>query len=384
MWSFHEGRQNALGPNAPMRVVLVGFGFYALGDENLVGGTILRSICSWLDERPLETVELYVACQSDESVGRAGDRIERFRKALLAKSLQSRIRVQVGLLGAVQGDFDCAIVATPEASHLQVIRDLRNRTNKVIMVKPVGVSLADYNKLVALAVSSGLEIYVDFHKRFDESNIAFVEAVSQGESSSGLFKFSYGQKSLMPKRYFKKWAATSNPFQYLAPHYLDIIFASISGRHNVDFSKMLIDGSVRKFCFDSSDLVSLVTCLLEIKIGTVSFHIQADCNWIEPEGMPYGSRQRIEYVDEAMHYISEQDNRGQYLYQDGCKIPNPHFMTSSDQATISGYGQRSFGVFLDYCIGIAPKKKLIDIAAYFPVARVVEFVNGKIYEDHKR
>ena len=34
---------------------------------------------------------------------------------------------------------------------------------------------------------------------------------------------------------------------------------------------------------------------------------------MEPEKLPFNSRQRIEFQTNSLHLISEQDNRGQYI-----------------------------------------------------------------------
>ena len=37
---------------AKVKILVVGYGFYVLGDHNLEGGTVIRSIVSWLNDRP--------------------------------------------------------------------------------------------------------------------------------------------------------------------------------------------------------------------------------------------------------------------------------------------------------------------------------------------
>ena len=94
--------------------------------------------------------------------------------------------------------------------------------------------------------------------------------------------------------------------------------------------------------------------------------------------MPFGSRQRIEYLDESIHYISEQDDRGQKVFADHVSVPNPHFMTSKGLGLIDGYGKRSYSNFLDYCNGVYPKDKLCSADQYVLTSKILDFVNGKL------
>ena len=102
---------------------------------------------------------------------------------------------------------------------------MAKRTKDIICVKPLTENKEQFKKSIKVAKNKNVNIFIDFHKRFDESNIEFIYHASLNSNKNGLFTFSYGQKEEMPLFYFSEWAKSSNPFQYLAPHYLDIIFS---------------------------------------------------------------------------------------------------------------------------------------------------------------
>jgi len=361
-----------------MNILVVGYGFYALGDHNLEGGTVIRSIISWLHERPNHTLNMDILVRSEEAQKRATKRLATFSEKILVaipNHLRSRIELSVVQNGSHRDSYDAAVIAVPENSHLEVINYVSKHAKNVLIVKPVGLNASQNLEIQKLCADNNCELFIDFHKRFDEANIAFVNTISNSSCDEGTFRFSYGQKSEMPKVYFSKWARSSNPFQYLAPHYLDIIGIILDRKGYSDSPNIQLDGYVHSTTFKDLNVVSSVNAFIEISFANQKFNIAADCNWMEPDSMPFGSRQRIEYLDESVHYISEQDDRGQKVFADKISVPNPHFMTSKEFPLIDGYGKRSYSNFLDYCNGIYPKDKLCSAVQYGFTSQILDFVN---------
>ena len=206
-----------------MDVLLAGYGFYVLGNKDLEGGTILPSLINWSNLSSLNKINLTCLVKSEDSLLRASKRFHDFFK---------KIKIEVNLNVVVRKyddinelkKFDCGIISIPERSHLDCLKFMDKRTNNIICVKPFTLNKDQYFESLEIAKNEKANIFIDFHKRFDETNIEFIRQASLSSNNNGLFTFSYGQKTEMPLQYFKKWASSSNPFQYLAPHYLDIIF----------------------------------------------------------------------------------------------------------------------------------------------------------------
>lgn len=364
-----------------MKIIIAGYGFYALGNKHLQGGTIIPAILAWLDENSDQFIDLFIVVQSKESKEVADNRVKHFLSEFENKKLLSRIRIKSITYDDIDIDlhYDCGIVAVPENAHLDVISTLSEVVSKIICVKPLGSNSSDLEKILEIEKNNKCSIFIDFHKRYDESNISFIDAVSRSNFNNAIFKFSYGQKSEMPLNYFKKWSKNSNPFQYLAPHYLDIIFSCLR-KSNFDLDNFKIKGKSvsHNFC-KNPDIVSLVSSNLVLMSGDKKILISGDCNWMEPAMMPYTSRQRIEFLAEDMHIISEQDNRGQmHCYADSISIPNPHFMVKDSRFGVDGYGKRSFTNFLNYVCGRYNEKHLAKSVEFRPISKVIEFVNDGI------
>ena len=67
---------------------------------------------------------------------------------------------------------------------------------------------------------------------------------------------------------------------------MDIIF-KILGNQGFDFDKISLDGSINKLNFDGNpELISFVSCNLNISDGIKNFIISATCNWMEPKSTP--------------------------------------------------------------------------------------------------
>lgn len=359
-----------------MKIIIAGYGFYVLGDQDCNGGTILPSLYKWSILSPNNKIELVCLTKSEESKLSAKERFNKFINKYNNNENISFEFIHYEDLEKI-GFCNCAIVAIPERYHYECIMKIFPYTNNILCVKPCTDNLNDLNMLIEEANIHSKKIYIDFHKRFDQSNLKFIKEASSNNSKFGVFNFTYGQKTVMPKTYFKKWAKLSNPFQYLAPHYIDIIFLILSNK-KIKLDNINISGDVQHLCFeDNPDLISLVSCNLKLVSDHSCFLINAVCNWMEPKASPFNSRQRIEYQCEGLHLISEQDNRGQIEINDtSVKINNPHFMTEDNFLFASGYGIDSYCNFLEALNKRFPLNALASINEYPKVAKVIDYVNN--------
>ena len=358
-----------------MNIILVGYGFYVLGNEDLVGGTIMPAILKWTSLSNQNNVSVTFLVRNNQSKSKAQERIIKFKNK--NRSME-KIDIYLKSYDELENNlnFDCAILASPEKSHIESLRFLVKITNEIICVKPFTENKSQVFEALELSRKSNTNIFIDFHKRFDPANIEFIRNASSHKHNDGLFTFSYGQKVEMPLKYFQKWAESSNPFQYLAPHYLDII-SEIIKNSGVSLKELQTSGSAHFLTFkENPNLISAISCNLKLSNEKYCYLVNAMCNWIEPKMSPYNSRQRIEFQTNSLHLISEQDNRGQLVIKDNSlQIPNPHFMTSDRNLYPSGYGIDSFCNFFDYLLDRFPKDYLVSINGYEYIAEVIDFVN---------
>ena len=356
-----------------MNILLAGYGFYVLGNNKLEGGTILPSLINWSNLSCNNKINLTCVVRTEDSLKIANQRFyDFFNKYKIDLNLNLVVKKYEEISELTK--FDCGIISIPERSHLDCLKFMVRMTKNIICVKPFTLNTDQYLESLEIAKTENVNIFIDFHKRYDETNIEFIRQASLNLNNKGIFNFSYGQKTEMPFFYFKKWANSSNPFQYLAPHYLDIIFQILKNK-GVNYTNLKISGTANALKF-KNNLISLISCNLKLSDDQNCFLLNSICNWMEPKMSPFNSRQRIEYQTESMHLISEQDNRGQMIINDDLlKIPNPHFMTQDLENNSYGYGVKSFTNFLDYVSERFPKDKLSSIDDYLPIAKIIDYVN---------
>ena len=360
-----------------MNILLIGYGFYVLGNENLAGGTIMPAVIKW-QKFSKKNVSITCVVKNNNSKAKALERFEYFARNY---NCSDKIKVFIKTFDEckLENIFDCSIIAVPEKYHLEILKFVIERSKEIICVKPFTENENQVSEALKLSKDKKANIFIDFHKRFDSANIEFIKNASLHEHNDGIFNFSYGQKVEMPFKYFKQWSMYSNPFQYLAPHYLDIIFEVIKNS-GANLQDLNINGSAKCLKFKKKpSLISLISCNIELSNKNYCYLINAICNWMEPKMSPFNSRQRIEFQTNSLHLISEQDNRGQLLIRDdSVKIPNPHFMTTDYNLITSGYGIDSYYNFFNYVLGIFPKNNLVSIKNYRYIAKVIDFVNQLI------
>tara|TARA_A100001011_G_scaffold400789_1_gene518864 strand:+ start:12718 stop:13806 length:1089 start_codon:yes stop_codon:yes gene_type:complete len=357
-----------------MNILLFGYGFYVLGNEDLSGGTIMPSIMKW---QTLSKQNVTITCLVKNSNSKL-KAIERFKFFCMIYNCSDKIKIFVKSFDEYKLEklFDCSILAAPEKYHLEILKFATSSSKEIICVKPFTENENQVFEALKLARDKKVNIFIDFHKRFDNANIEFIKNASVHEHNDGIFNFSYGQKVEMPLKYFKQWSIYSNPFQYLAPHYLDIILQVIKNS-GANLQDLNISGSAECLKFkENPSLISLISCNIKLSNKNYCYLINAICNWMEPKMSPFNSRQRIEFQTNSLHLISEQDNRGQLLIKDDTlKIPNPHFMTTDCDLLSSGYGVDSYCNFFNYILGMFPRENLVSIDNYLHIAKIIDFVN---------
>lgn len=361
-----------------MDILLAGYGFYVTGNEDCNGATVMPSLMKWSSLSKQNNVSLTCLVKSKESKLIAKEKFSKFfNKYEVCKKFNLKIRCYEELKKELK--FDCAIISIPEIYHLECLKFIVNKTSKVICVKPFTINKKELIEALKISKENNIKVFIDFHKRFDPANIEFIKNASEHVHNNGFFTFSYGQKVEMPLKYFKKWSKLSNPFQYLAPHYIDII-SQILKNSGVPIDSLLIDGSANYLTFNENpDLISLISCNLKFYNDAYCYLVNSICNWIEPKMSPFNSRQRIEFQTKGIHLISEQDNRGQIVIKDNIvNIPNPHFMNQDYSFNFGGYGTDSFCNFFEYVCNRFPSDRLVSINDYGFTSKVIDFVNSLI------
>ena len=235
-------------------------------------------------------------------------------------------------------------------------------------MKPFGRNLLECKKIINFSKKNKTPVYIDFHKRYDKANLNIGDIISKNLKLNYQIIINYSQPINIPKINFKKWAHKSNPFQFLAPHYLDLI--------NYWFkpNNFKLEASAIKNIIKGKKTYDAVSVLIKFKKKQNTILITLNCNWMEPINHYQKSRQNIEIITNKFHIYSDQANRGlKKFINNDYEEPNNYF-TFYNKNNFSGYGYESFKNFFDK-IYLKKKSYLVKIQDHIFVSKVLERVN---------
>jgi len=361
-------------------VVIIGAGMYVCGRGTDNSGTVLPAMCE-LSREGFPFGRIYLAGNRYDGVVEARKRLD-----ALNDCMGTRLGVQflpehesaagprnyLEALGHIQKPA-CAVIVVPDHLHAQMGTDCLNAGLHVLMVKPLAPTLEEAHRLVELQKSKRLHGAVEFHKRFDRSNLKLKEVLHQGRLGRPLyFLVEYSQRKVIPSRIFTAWVKDTNIFQYLGVHYVDIIYY-ITRAVPVRVMAVGQDGWCRENGIDALDAVH-VTIMWRFN-GGGSFVSYLLTNWIDPNSTTAMSDQRIKVIGTAGRYEADQKRRGITVVTDadGVEEPNPDFcaryLNTDGMVRYAGYGIESVQTFvrdvLDLALGKTSLSRLSRIRPTF-------------------
>lgn len=341
--------------NHPLNILIVGTGMYVCGRGTDGYGTILPAIYEWSRKNALGCV--YVAGTRPEGI-----RIVKEKVAELNRLFGFEIKPKYFPVSSLNPEAykdaiheiskpACAVVVVPDNLHRKVAGYAVQNGLHALVVKPLAPTVKEVEELIELQKKHDVYCGVEFHKRFDRSNIKLKDTIETGRIGDPLyFVIEYSQRKSIPTEIFKKWVKTTNIFQYLGIHYVDIIYFATravplrvmaTGQKNYLLSKGI----------DTYDSIQ-VYIEWEMTSGAL-FTSSFFTNWIDPENTSAMSDQRIKVIGTKGRYEADQKNRGIRIVTDasGVEEPNPDFCSmygvQPGGIAFRGYGIESVLQFLD-------------------------------------
>ena len=240
----------------------------------------------------------------------------------------------------------CAIVVVPDHLHYQVASKVIKSGIHPLIVKPFTPTVSEGLQLIHLADSHNVYGAVEFHKRFDESNLVLKQAISEGKLGDlSYITVEYSQKRLV-RDIFSDWIAETNIFQYLGVHYVDLIYFLTNA--------IPVKALATSQCLTSNYPDSIQAIIEWHAASGINFISTINTNWIDPNGTSAMSDQKITVVGSRGRFQADQKNRGvQLITQDsnGMEEINPYFcqmyMDNDNNMTINGYGPKSITQFIE-------------------------------------
>ena len=259
---------------------------------------------------------------------------------------------------------DASIIVVPDHVHYEIALKVIKKGIHCLVAKPMTDKLKNAKVMYNEAIKANVLGLVEFHKRFDESNILIKDQIKKGDIGELLYSvIEYSQQKKIPTEIFKDWSSKTNVFQYLGVHYVDLIYW-ITGFLPEQVTAWGQKKFLKNLDIDTWDSIQVVIKWKDKKNKNfISNHIT---NWIDPNQTTAMSDQKITIVGTDGRIISDQKNRGIDIVnnKNGAITPNPYFTYQSNIndrniAKFSGYGIKSIISFIDDVINF--KEGKIDI-----------------------
>ena len=351
-------------------IIIIGAGLYVCGKGTSGYGTILPAIFEW-KRRNENLGDCYCVSTSAESAKELSTKASE----LIIKTgvdLEVKTYPQSGsknsfayrhVLESVKKPA-CAIIAVPDHLHYQVGKDCLEAGLHVLLVKPLTPTFAEGRDLVDLAHECGLYGAVEFHKRWDRSNIMLRDKIRSGELGSPLNCWvEYSQRKSVPTVSFKEWASQTSVLQYLGVHYIDIIRFATSAYP----VRVMAVGQKSEIVRHEIDAYDSIQCVIEWKMPDgVQFTETILTSWVDPESSSAASDQKIKFIGTKGRYEADQKERGIRFNNDdhGVQHINPDFSmpygTEDGNIHWYGYGIESITTFLNDAVALESGEKSLS------------------------
>ena len=264
-------------------LLIVGSGYYTLGN-NKNFGCILSSVIQWLKENNTKYIDFKIDILV-KSKANIKNKTELVHKHV--SFLKKKINFNFVLLKEIEIKYDACVIATPEEHHFFYSKIFLKKKIPIICVKPFGNNLSECEKVLNLSKKYKTPVYIDFHKRYDKANLNIGKKISKNLDLNYQIIVNYSQPVNIPNINFAKWSHKTNPFQFLAPHYLDLINFWFKPK------KFELSANAIKSIKRGKKEYEAVSCLIKFEKNKKNILLNINCNWMEPINYFQKSRQNI-------------------------------------------------------------------------------------------
>jgi len=384
-----------MNENTSLNILIIGTGMYVSGRGIEGYGTILPAMYEW--RRKGRQGDVYIAGARPEGIveikKKVRDLNELYGFAIIPKYFpEDGGNDQEAYLKAINGISKpaCALIVVPDNLHRKVTGDaIENRLHSLV-VKPLAPTLKEVKELIVLQEKHDVYCAVEFHKRLDRSNIKLKDCIESGKIGEPLyFLIEYSQRKSIPKDRFRDWVESTNVFQYLGIHYVDIVHYATGA---IPKRAMAI-GQKSYLASHGIDTYDSIQAVVEWEASSGEVFVSIfNTNWIDPEGTSAMSDQRIKVIGTKGRYEADQKRRGIFIVndKDGIEEPNPDFCTmygtGEGNTTFQGYGIESIIQFLSDVVDVeAGNIRIEDLEGKRPTFKgtvvptvVLEAVNSSL------
>lgn len=216
-------------------------------------------------------------------------------------------------------DLDVMAVATPDHLHAQPILDSLAAGAHVITEKPMCLDITEADLIIELAKAKNKIVAVDMHKRYDPDHLRIRDDI-QKRIGTPLYGTAYLEEPLEVSTSTFKWVEQSDPFSYVGPHWVDLIWHYY---HSKPVSLTAV-GQKKRLVRDGINAYDAVQVRVDFANGmSINFHN----NWITPPDFEGPVNQGHEIVGADGKVESDQQYRGLRWWNAGgaSRTSNNHF-----------------------------------------------------------
>jgi predicted dehydrogenase len=264
-------------------------------------------------------------------------------------------------------DLDVMSVATPDNLHTQVTLDSVEKGVHVLMEKPMCLSIDEADEIIEKANAKGVVVAVDMHKRYDPDHLRIQHDIIE-RIGDPLYGLAMLEEPLEVSTSTFKWAEQSDPFSYVGPHWVDLIYNYYRSKP----AALSAVGQKKRLIRENIDAYDAVQVRVDFENGmSVYFHN----NWVTPDDFEGNVNQEHEIVGADGKVESDQQYRGfRFWYNGGgSQTANNHFTRDVKRPDGShayiGYGVDSIHASLvAMCRVKFMGESLADVKDIYPTA----------------
>jgi len=216
-------------------------------------------------------------------------------------------------------DLDVLAVATPDHLHTQPILAALEKGAHVITEKPMCLDIAEADQIIELAMQRNRIVAVDMHKRYDPDHLRIRDDI-QKRIGEPLYGTAYLEEPLEVSTSTFKWVEQSDPFSYVGPHWVDLIYHYYKSKP----VSLTAVGQKKRLVRDGINAYDAVQVRVDYANGmSINFHN----NWITPPDFEGPVNQGHEIVGADGKVESDQQYRGFRWWNagGGSRTSNNHF-----------------------------------------------------------
>src|SRR5215510_13057026 len=216
-------------------------------------------------------------------------------------------------------DLDVMAVATPDHLHTQPILAALAKGVHVITEKPMCLSIHEADQIIEAARAKNRIVAVDMHKRYDPDHLRIRDDI-QKRIGPPLYGTAFLEEPLEVSTSTFKWVESSDPFSYVGPHWVDLIYHYFKSKP----VSLTAVGQKKRLVRDGINAYDAVQVRVDFDNGmSINFHN----NWITPPDFEGSVNQGHEIVGADGKVESDQQYRGFRWWNKGggSRTSNNHF-----------------------------------------------------------